>query len=127
MTSRFSGTSGTLGWGGTVAAGDGADAAAEAGVPAGPSACAAVAVFSDRLSDFEPDAGAAVFSLALAGLAPARVFAAAATVGSVSGCASLCAVDGCVGASFFAPGSASDFAGGVVGIMEAILSFSTST
>src|SRR5215469_7153794 len=127
MTSRFSGTSGTLGWGGTVAAGDGADAAAEAGVPAGPSACAALAVFSDVFSDFEPDAGAAVFSLALAGIAPAGVFAADATFGSVSGCASLATFDGCAGAFFLAPGSASGFAGGVVGIMEAILSFSTST
>src|SRR6516164_851129 len=128
MASRFSETSGSLGGAGAVASGAGAVAVADADGLAGASAFAvAFAVFGDVFSDFKPDPGAVVSRLARAGIAPSLVFAADATAGSVLVSASLAGFDGCAGASFFAAGSGSDFAGGVVGRMEAILSFSTST
>src|SRR5215469_12700881 len=128
MASRFSGTSGSFDGGGAAAAGDGTAAAVEAGPLAGTSAFATVfAVLAAVFSGFEPDAGTAVLTLTFAGIAPARGFAPDATAGSAFGCASPAGFDGCGGTSFFGAGSTSDVAGGAAGIIEAILSFSTST
>src|ERR1700756_5811597 len=110
MASRFSGTSGSLGGAGALASGAGAVAVADADGLAGASAFpVSFAVVGDVFSDFEADAGAVVFRLARAGVAPSLVFAADAIAGSVLDWTSLAGFAGCAGASFFAVGSGSDF------------------
>ncbi len=139
ISSRFAGTSGSLGITGAVAAEagpaavddadmllPGAETFAADALAGTPGFAAAFSVFEDAFSDF-PGAGAVVFMLAFVGAAPVPVFAAVATAGSACGCASAAGFEGCWGASFFAAESGSDFAAGAVGIIVEILSFSTST
>jgi hypothetical protein len=85
---------------------------------------AAFVIFGVVLPLF-PVLGSAVLALAFVGVAEASDEDA--TAGSACGCESAAGFEGCWAASFFAADAASGFPAGVEGIMDSILSFSTSS
>jgi len=83
---------------------------------------AVLVAFEDALSVFVPGAGSTVFALAFVGAAPVLAFAGVATAGPGWGCESPAGFDG-----FFVVEFGSFLSAGSEGIIEATLSFSTST
>ena len=86
---------------------------------------AAFVIFGVVLPVFPAGPGSTVFALAFVGVAEASDEDAAA--GAACGCESAAGFEGCWLASFFPADAASGFHAGVDGIMDSILSFSTST
>jgi hypothetical protein len=86
---------------------------------------AAFVIFAVVLLLFPAVLGSTVLVLAFVGAAEASEDDA--TAGSACGCASAAGFDGCGAASFFPADTGSGFPAGVDGIMDSILSFSTSS
>ena len=139
ISSRFAGSSGSFGGAGVATTGaNPLDVAAGEPLVAGAATLpvpvfaetsgftAAFVAFAGALSAFPPETGLTVFSLAFAAVAD-DASEDDATAGSACGCESAAGFAGRRAASFFAAEAGSDFPAGADGIMDSILSFSTSS